>query len=116
MANGRGTIDCCYCRHFGGDKGYPDGYRQVTQCNYHQVELPDPKELNRICCHFEPDDTYWRDNRFWMPPARRFSWFRHDFEPGVLYLFSYNAPDKISESVVLRKPNYQEDRWEVPQT
>ncbi len=39
------------------------------------------------------------------PPARRFAWFTQDLQPGVLYFFFYNSPDKITREVVLRKPN-----------
>ena len=118
MANGRGTIDCCYCRHFGGAKGYPDGLGRAAKCNYHEMNLPEPEpsHLNRICCHFEPDDTYWRDNPYWIPPARRFSWFHEDLKPGVLYFFRYNSPEKIVSSLVLREPNHNEGKWGEPRT
>ncbi len=108
MPNGKGSIDCCYCKHFGGPRGYPDGYGEPARCEYHGVVLPSPApdSLNRICCHFEPDDTYWRHNQSWSPPARRFTWFRHDFAAGVLYYFGYNTPDRIERQVVLRVPDY----------
>ena len=116
MPNGRGTIDCCYCKHFGGPRGYPDGYNESALCQYHGVLLPTSTNgwLNRICCHFEPDDSYWHHNAFWMPPARRFSWFERDLEAGVLYFFSYNTPNKIKHQVVLREPDYPARRWKEP--
>jgi len=113
MPNGRGSIDCCYCKHFGGARGYPDGFGESARCEYHEVTLPasGTESLNRICCHFEPDDTYWRDNFVWTPPARRFSWFPRDLLPGVLYMFSYNTPNKIEREIVLREPDYERGDW-----
>ncbi|MGH8257814.1 MAG: hypothetical protein ACRET0_16555, partial [Steroidobacteraceae bacterium] len=63
-------------------------------CAFHEASLP-TGHLHRICCHFEAAPAYWHDNDQFMPPARRFTWFREDLKPGVLYLFSYNAPEKI---------------------
>lgn len=115
MPNGKGTIDCCYCKHFGGPRGYPDGHGLSVPCQYHGVTLPvhTPEPLNRICCHFEPDESYRRDNPIWCPPARRFAWFGRDLRPGVLYFFGYNSPDKIEHEVVLREPDYQAGRWKT---
>jgi hypothetical protein len=113
MPNGKGSIDCCYCKHFGGARGYPDGHGQSALCLYHGVTLPapTPEYLNRICCHFEPDESYWHHNHFWSPPARRFAWFARDLQPGVLYMFGYNTPDKIEREVVLREPDYHAGDW-----
>ncbi len=113
MPNGKGTIDCCYCKYFGGPRGYPDGHGQSVRCQYHEVVLPapNPEYLNRICCHFEPDESYWRHNAFWIPPARRFAWFARDLLPGVLYMFAYNMPEKIESEFVLREPDYQAGGW-----
>jgi hypothetical protein len=110
-------MDCCYCKHFGGHRGYPDGYGETALCQFHGVTLPQPEPsyLNRVCCHFEPDDTYWKHNRFWMPPARRFAWFARDLMPGVLYMFGYNSPDKIEREVVLRVADYHADCWKNPE-
>jgi hypothetical protein len=111
MANGKGTIECCYCKHFAGQQGYPAGHGATGHCAFHDKPLPNAEHLNRICCHFEPNEFYWRDNAFWMPPARRFGWFAQDLKPGVLYFFSYNAPQKIEREVVLREPDYQANQW-----
>jgi hypothetical protein len=100
MPNGKGTLDCIDCRH------HCDGH-----CDFHGADLPQGT-LNRICGHFEPTESYWQDNGRFFPPALRFTWFRHDFEPGVLYLFSYNSPDNIDRSIVLRKPDYKSNRWQ----
>lgn len=107
MPNGKGQLDCCYCKHFGGPPGYPDGAYEVAPCTFHKVELPvlEPNYLNRICCHFEAGDQYYEHNGISCPPGRRFSWFARDLEPGVLYYFPYNNPDKIEHEVVLRIPN-----------
>ncbi len=115
MPNGKGSIDCCYCKHFGGPRGYPDGHGQAAPCLYHGVALPppNPEWLSRICCHFEPDDTYWQHNQFWMPPARRFAWFARDLQPGVLYFFGYNTPNRIEQQVVLRLPDYHAGGWKA---
>ena len=117
MPNGKGSIDCCYCKHFGGPHGYPDGFGEVALCQFHGVTLPkaEPDYLNRICCHFEPDESYWRHNHFWSPPARRFSWFGRDMKPGVLCFFGYNTPNKIEGEIVLRVPDYQAGVWKEPE-
>lgn len=97
MANGKGSLDCYYCRF----------YPKVTamgveaKCGYHKVTLPASKE-NRICIHFQPSSRYWADNDPDTPPARRFTWFREDLKPGILYIFMYNTPQKIVETFQLR--------------
>ena len=113
MPNGKGQIDCCYCKHFGGPRGYPDGLGVSVVCRYHNVLLPapEPSYSNRVCCHFEPDVTYWRDNGFWSPPAWRFARFGRDLLPGVLYQFGYNTPDQIEREIVLRSPDYSSLKW-----
>ncbi len=114
MPNGKGALECCYCRHFAGPHGYPDGAYVAAECHFHRVTLPSSAEdgLQRICCHFEPNDIYWKHNPGgFCPPARRFAWFTQDLQPGVLYFFFYNSPDKITREVVLRKPNYQSGTW-----
>jgi hypothetical protein len=47
-----------------------------------------------------------------MPPARRFSWFRENLEPGVLYEFGYNTPNRIERRTVLRVFDYLRGEWE----
>jgi hypothetical protein len=105
MPNGKGALECCYCRHFAGQHGYGWGAYDAALCQLHNVMLPASEDhLQRICCHFEPHDSYWTDNPGdSCPPARRFAWFGRDLEPGVLYFFFYNSPDKIAREVVLRK-------------
>jgi len=99
MPNGKGALDCIYCHHHGEGR-----------CTFHDADLPEG-DLHRICCNFEPTATYWQHNSQFFPPARRFTWFRHDFEPGVLYLFSYNSPEKIERTIVLRTPDYKGNGW-----
>jgi hypothetical protein len=68
--------------------------------------------LQRVCCQFEPNDAYWQDNPGgFCPPAMRFAWFGADLQPGVLYFFMYNSPNRIEREIVLRKPNYQFGTW-----
>ncbi|HKP05310.1 MAG TPA: hypothetical protein VJU77_18320 [Chthoniobacterales bacterium] len=68
--------------------------------------------LQRVCCHFEPHDTYWQDNPGgFFPPALRFARFGRELQPGVLYFFGYNPPERIEREVVLREPNYQSETW-----
>jgi hypothetical protein len=115
MPNGKGTLDCCYCKHFGGLQGYPDGAYEVAQCMFHNVELPvlDQSSLNRICCHFEANDFYHQHNSPFCPPGRRFAWFARDLQPGVLYYFCYNSPDKIEHEFQLRIPVYENESWKA---
>lgn len=85
-------------------------------CRFHGVTLPLPEPIshNRVCCNFEPDETYWQDNGPFVPPARRFAWFGRDLEPGVLYMFQYNSPDRIEREVILRVPDYHAGDWKKP--
>lgn len=68
-------------------------------CHHHHVKLPDVETCNRVCIHFEPTTQYWRDNGTEMPPARRFTWFREDLQPRILYVFHYNAPTNIVDRI-----------------
>jgi hypothetical protein len=118
MPNGKGTLDCSYCIHFDRSQGYPDGFGEERMCHFHETVLPKAKDesKNRICCHFEPNRGYWRDNpssRF-STVARRFAWFGADMEPGVLFEFCYNNPPGITKTAVLRIPDYHDDTWKKP--
>lgn len=74
---------------------------EEVKCGYHKTILPASSD-NRICIHFQPSSRYWADNDRDTPPARRFSWFRENLEPGILYTFMYNAPYKIIKTYRLR--------------
>ncbi len=71
---------------------------------------------NRICCHFEPNESYQRDNpsRKFNTVARRFAWFGTNMEPGVLFEFFYNTPPQITRTAVLRVPDYHNNTWKRP--
>ena len=109
MPNGRGTLDCEYCRHYVGS-----GRHALAHCAFHDAELP-PSNANRICCHFDPSQLFLDDNgagaEFW-PVARRFAWFGQDLEPGVLYEFDYPNPPSIRRLIVLRDPDYSNWSWQ----
>ena len=114
MPNGKGSLDCSYCKHFNAREGYPVDFGDSKLCGYHKVILPQSNEphMNRICCHFEPNETFYQHNaHFWMPLFRRVAWFGIDMEPGVLYEFSYNNPEGIKKTAILRTPDYQNDCW-----
>jgi len=117
MPNGKGSLDCSYCVHFDA-LGYPDGHGEERLCRFHQTVLPKAKKdyHNRICGNFEPSELYYAHNpsRQFFTLARRFAWFGIDFEPGVLYEFSYNHPPGITKSAVLRIPDYQHGTWTKP--
>lgn len=111
MANGKGSLDCRYCMHFDHSTG--------DFCRFHGRNLPPPKRVqnNRICCNFEPNSNYDRDNPQpqFMPLVRRFAWFGTDLQPGVLYEFTYNQPDGIAQTAVLRVPDWQTGAWKQPE-
>ena len=115
MANGKGSLDCNYCIHL---ERYPEGSSEEGLCKFHEVILPPPntKYDNRICCHFEPNASFHRDNPFpqFMPLARQFAWFGIDMEPGVLYEFQYNQPPGITKTSVLRVADYASGTWKKP--
>jgi hypothetical protein len=118
MPNGKGSLDCSYCIHFEGSSGYPEGFGEERLCKFHQVVVPkgNVPHNNRICCNFEPNEGYYRDNplRQYITLARRFAWFGIDMEPGVLYEFCYNQPPGITKIAVLRIPDYQARGWKKP--
>lgn len=103
MANGKGTLDCYYCRY------YPSHAKMggAARCAYHKATLPASSE-NRVCVHFAPSPRYWRDNSQDTPPALRFTWFRQDLAPGVLYIFAYNSPQQILSALPLHVSTDQE--------
>jgi hypothetical protein len=117
MPNGKGSLDCCYCVHCDA-RGYPEGFGEERLCKFHETILPKPKVAsnNRICGNFEPNEVYNKHNGLgpFMPLARRFAWFGKDLKPGVLYEFCYNQPPGITESAVLRVPDYQNRSWTKP--
>jgi len=117
MPNGKGSLDCSYCKYFDG-QGYPDGCHEERLCRFHETVLPQPKlpYHNRICGHFEPNESYWEHTplRRFFTLARRFAWFGTDLEPGVLYEFSYNHLPGITPLKVLRIPDYHNDTWKKP--
>jgi hypothetical protein len=118
MPNGKGVLDCSYCIHFDG-QGYPDGHFEERKCRFHQTVLPKTKlpYHNRICCHFEPNETYKQHESSlsqFMTLARKFAWFGEDLEPGVLYEFSQYHPPGIRALAVLRVPDYQTRGWNKP--
>jgi hypothetical protein len=118
MANGKGSLDCCYCIHFDAT-GVADGWQQARLCKFHQKVLPVPTaHCNRICCHFEPNSAYFEDNPAWplVPVACRFALFGMDLDPGVLYEFSYTDPSGAKPIAVLRIPNYKTMTWQEPKS
>jgi hypothetical protein len=112
MPNGKGSLDCCYCIHFRGNWSHTE-----ARCEFHDAVLP-ATDLNRICCHFVATDEYalHQGAPDTIPPARRFTWFREDFEPGVLYEFQYNNPDRIEKRTSLRVYDYQLRKWTKPRS
>ena len=117
MPNGKGSLDCSYCVHFGG-RSYPNDFGEERLCRFHETILPKPiaESNSRICGNFEPNEDYDADNpnAQFCTLARRFAWFGIDLEPGVLYEFCYNEPPKIAKSAVLRIPDYQNGGWRKP--
>lgn len=98
MANGKGALSCSYCRH---------QLEAGKRCSFHEAALPFPKPgYFTICCHFEPNSSYWRDNGARFPPARQFAQFGKDLEAGVLYQYLYNTPSSIEELAVLKRLDY----------
>jgi hypothetical protein len=111
MPNGKGTLDCCYCVHFRGNARH----HEPGACAFHGVTIP-ASANNRVCVHFDAAESYFREQGFseTIPPARRFTWFREDLEPGVLYEFCYNTPYRIDGRTVLRVFDYDRREWVKP--
>ena len=96
MANGRGSLECCYCEFFrsynpqwqGWDAAYELGH-----CTLHNAQIPE-SPLNRICVNFKPNQFFHRNSS--VSVEERLSWFPTSFRPGGLYVFSYNTPEELS--------------------
>jgi hypothetical protein len=107
MANGRGSLECCYCRHWAaasGWQGYDSAYEDGT-CRFHQVQIPAtlPDWTHRVCTDFVPGDEFalqngvgqpWQDRSIDEITATRFSWLGDGLENNVLYGFSYSDPSR----------------------
>lgn len=105
MPNGKGSLDCYYCIHYGGTT-----MGERAECSFHRVVLK-KTAYERICCHFEAHQRYWDDNSIFSPPARKFSWLGADLEPGILYEYGYNDPRTIVRTTAMRIPDYQKNEW-----
>lgn len=95
MGNGRGALECCYCKFFrchnplwlGYDAAYEEG-----DCTFHNCSLPATTDswTHRICRDFQPNE-YYEQHR--CSVEERFSWFELPLEAGVLYGFHDNSPE-----------------------
>lgn len=97
MPNGRGSLECCYCVHWrGAYQGYDSAYA-AGFCERFNAPLPSTISDwgHRVCSEFTPNEFFGQDSRISF--EERFSWFGTKLKPGVLYVFSYNAPDRIRE-------------------
>ena len=107
MANGRGSLECCYCIHYNGYWSGYDAVHEAGYCLHHDAVLPSTvrTQLNRICRDFEPNDAYWAHHPEHeldgiaqrMNPARQFSWFGTELRSGILYVFDYPAANAVRE-------------------
>lgn len=102
MANGKGSIECCYCVHWRGEHQGYDGAYEAGFCAHHKASVPAtlPKWDHRVCSEFSPNEFFNRDSR--ISAEERFSWFGIRLKPGFLYVFGYNAPHEIKELVELK--------------
>jgi hypothetical protein len=98
MPNGKGSLECCYCDYWRGERQGYDGAYEEGFCSYFKSRLPSTSEswTHRICTKFEPNSFYNKDSPT-ISPEERFGWFRKKLKDGVLYGFSYNKPDSIEE-------------------
>ncbi len=96
MANGKGTIMCCYCKHV--TWGY------VFRCNFHEVDLPVKKygSMNLLCADFEEGPS--SEPHFSI--AAQFSELAPHMKKGELYAFPYpsqNRPHDLEEAMSFTK-------------
>lgn len=113
MANGRGALECCYCKHYrarDGGVGYGPGCSEGS-CTFWNTALPVIAD-HRICAEFTPNAAYAQDNAVLLKyraqtveesVRMRMAWFERDLRPGVLYRFCYNVPTGITELMELAK-------------
>ncbi len=80
------------------------GGREGEKCDFHRADLPCETSGNRICRDFAPSEKYDADNpiqeidgitKRYFEAEERFSWFKIELEPGVLYSFPYHQPEQI---------------------
>ena len=101
MANGKGSLECCYCTYWQGQYNGYDGAYEEGHCLRFNAPLPSTLSTweHRVCASFSPGPEYERDSS--ISVEERFSWFGKPLEPGVLYVFPYNDPPSIRKLVVL---------------
>jgi len=98
MANGRGSLECCYCTfyrcHNPAWHDYDAAY-EAGKCLRHQADLPASTStgLHRVCRDFRPTKLFTQESV--VSVEERFAWFPFDLAPGVLYGFDYNAPPEV---------------------
>src|SRR5262249_55035768 len=121
MPNGKGNLECCYCKYWRSESGYQgyDSAYEDGKCTYHQVDITGslPQWVQRICQDFSPNQNFESDNLIGHPVQTqslnqilemRFSWFEIELEPNVLYGFDYPNPAGIRKLMefprLMRKP------------
>jgi hypothetical protein len=98
MANGRGALECCYCKHYrchnSGWAGY-DAAHEAGECLHHRAALTATTDtgLQRVCGDFRPNGWYARDSE--ATADERLAWFPIALAPAVLYGFEYNWPPGV---------------------
>src|SRR6266851_2895303 len=97
MANGRGSLECCYCTFYRCHNPVwfdHDAAREAGECLLHHVALPATTAtgLHRGCRDFRPTELFAQES---IPSVEeRFARFHLDLAPGVLYGYDYNAPEE----------------------
>jgi len=98
MANGRGSLECCYCEFFRCHepkwRGYDAAY-EAGSCTFHGAPVLSTKDtwLHRVCSNFSPNEFFADHSK--LSVNERFKAFPAPLEPGVLYGFAYNNPPGV---------------------
>jgi hypothetical protein len=107
MANGRGSLECCYCEFFQCHQpqwlGYDAAY-EAGSCSFHNAPLPSTKDtwLHRVCAGFSPNEFFAAQSN--LSVNERFKAFPDPLAPGVLYGFAYNNPSGVHPFATLSLP------------
>ena len=98
MPNGKGQLDCCYCKNWQSEYQGSDGMYEKGFCGLYESEIPTtlPSWTHRICSDFAPNQFYEKYVES-ISVEQRFSWFETNLKKGILYGFPYNYPPKIDK-------------------
>ena len=96
MPNGRGTPDCCECKHQYFHRDQPANPTADSMCNFWKVQLPVGEKRDDNLEYLLPSEEYRYDNlicKDYVPKNEEAGWLLPDvvsqLEKGLLYAVGY---------------------------